>query len=260
MTPAPRPSPRFPRPCAAITIACAALAGAGGGPDPSTTTTPTNPDDTTATRTTPDEPPPGAPATGTPDGEQTPDVEVLDDQGTLDSASRWEPLLADAGTCPGQRRTDLPVDELARSAACLVNHARTERGLRALARDAQLEASAGAKVRLLARCDEFTHTPCNQRLVRTFRDAGYGVGCTRWRVGENLAVGSATLGGSPREVVLGWLRSSSHRTNLLDPEWLHQGMAVLRLARWEPVVGTQRRRYDQALIWADQFGTRTGCP
>ncbi|MCB0880547.1 MAG: CAP domain-containing protein [Thermoleophilia bacterium] len=177
---------------------------------------------------------------------------------TVDPAVRWTPLLAPPGTCAHQLDAAAPVDELARAATCLVDHARRESGLLVLPRASALDDSASAKVRLLARCDVFGHTPCDTAVRRTFLQAGYGVSCARWRVGENLGVGGGA-GGTPRAIVLGWLRSSGHRENLLDPSWDAQGMAVLRLAQWTPMVDGSRKQFDDALVYASHFGSTSGC-
>jgi uncharacterized protein YkwD len=66
-------------------------------------------------------------------------------------------------------------------------------------------------------------------------------------VGENLAWGQGALG-TPRAIVLAWLRSDGHRRNLFSDAWREMGVGFRLDARF---VG-----YENVAIWANTFGRR----
>ena len=99
---------------------------------------------------------------------------------------------------------------------CLLNHAREKRGVDALRRNRRLDRAAVLKLRDNVRCDEFSHTACGKPFISVFRRARYVTAETRsYSVGENLAWGQGRLG-TPRRIVLAWLRSDGHRRNLFS--------------------------------------------
>jgi uncharacterized protein YkwD len=91
----------------------------------------------------------------------------------------------------------------------LVNAERAARGLRPLAWEERLAASAGAYAGQMAGANFFSHTGVDgSDVVARAEAAGY-VG---WSfLAENLAAGQPT----PERVVQGWMNSPGHRANVL---------------------------------------------
>jgi uncharacterized protein YkwD len=124
---------------------------------------------------------------------------------------------------------------------CLLDWARSARGLPALLINPALNHSARLKGDEILRCRDFSHTPCGTPFERTFQLAGYQGG----RTGENIAWG-ASLARTPRVIVDGWLHSTGHRENLFRPDWREQGLAVVET---ETFLG-----HGPAAIYVHQFG------
>ena len=120
---------------------------------------------------------------------------------------------------------------------CLHQHARTVLGLESY-RMPGLNRSAKAKSRAVMRCQVLSHA-CG----RAGRRYGMPRGCGR--VSENLAYGSRSLG-SPRQMMLQWLKSASHRAVLLSADNRFVGIAVTR-GRFQGMSRTN--------VWAAHFGT-----
>lgn len=154
---------------------------------------------------------------------------------------QWKAYLAGEETCPGGERTDLPLAQQADVMVCLVNYARTQRGLTPLVPVALLNGSSLAKVERVVRCKEFAHAACGQDPASDARQAGYA-----GAFGENLYLAEGRYG-APRVALDGWLNSPGHRQNLFRPEWRTQGVAVQKLDRFGQV--------DAAALWVNEFGT-----
>lgn len=176
----------------------------------------------------------------------------------LEPVEDWEPLLADVQTCPNQRSLDATTEALEQAARCLVDEIRRERDLEALAAVDILHESARAKAADVVRCNEFSHTACGTDVREAFERAGYGDGCRSWRVGENLGLGERQAG-TPRSVVLGWLRSPGHRRNLLGDQWREQGMALIQQDSWSRTVDGDQQELANVRIWVNHFGARSSC-
>ncbi len=104
-----------------------------------------------------------------------------------------------------------------------VNAARRAAGVRPLATDPRLDAAAQAHAQdMLARAYYDHETPEGQTPRERVESTGY----LAHKVGENIAEGQFSV----EEVMSGWLGSSGHRRNLLDPEFrdLGVGLAVGR--------------------------------
>jgi len=133
--------------------------------------------------------------------------------------------------------TSAPLAEVRRAVLCLVNRQRTERGLPPLRPSAALQRSAQAWTREMVRGQFFSSgTDLAQRITA----AGYD-----WRMaGENIAAGFATA----RAVVDGWMGSTGHCRNILDPQYANVGTGELpsRLLGLRPAV------------WTQDFGLRAG--
>jgi uncharacterized protein YkwD len=132
----------------------------------------------------------------------------------------WRPYLAGEKQCPGGERVDLPLARQEAVLVCLVNWARTLRGLDALRLVAGLGKASSLKAQDVVRCQLFAHSPCGEEWASRVRAAGYaGV------VGENLYLASGPWR-APRVAVDSWLNSPPHRANLFARRWTQQGVGA----------------------------------
>jgi uncharacterized protein YkwD len=163
--------------------------------------------------------------------------------GRADGAGgEWSSYLAPVGTCAGETSARAPRAEKARTIGCLVNWARAQEGRGALAMQHSLSRAAAMKGKTIAACGQFSHTPCGSELSAQVRATGYRFAL----FGENLYAGPWGQV-SAREVVTAWLRSPSHRSNLLSPAYRHLGIAP---ARAPGLLGA-----GQAVLWTAAFAT-----
>ena len=126
---------------------------------------------------------------------------------------------------------------------CLLNEARTQRGLRPLVHSTSLDRAARLRAAAIRRCDDFSHTPCGRSFGSAYNAAGYSV--ATHSVAENLAWGTGSL--STAASTLGtWLGSSEHRHNLLGRSWRKVGVAV--------VVAPELQGVQNAVVWVAEFG------
>ena len=123
-----------------------------------------------------------------------------------------------------------------------VNNFRSQYGLQALSLDARLSQAAQAHAGDMARGDYFDHVaPDGSSAGERAQRFGYP-----WRrIRENIAAGQAT----PREVVEGWIKSSSHRSAMLDSRVEEAGIGYIYL----PVDDGRARHHH---YWALSLGQR----
>jgi uncharacterized protein YkwD len=148
-------------------------------------------------------------------------------------------------TCAGEDASAEPSSlTLMRSAViCLLNRERTKRGLPTLAASRQLNGSAQAWTNTMVRTGRFTHGP-GDAFARRISAAGYD-----WQTaGENIATGFPT----PRSVVAGWIASTDHCRNILNPDFRNVGTGE----RGSPV----GRFASGPATWTQDFGLRIGQP
>jgi len=123
---------------------------------------------------------------------------------------------------------------------CLVNHARSARGLSPLVEAKPLVKAADHKSRDIIRCNEFSHEACGREFTYWMDHFGYE-GCSE---GENIAWGSGGLG-TPASIFKAWMRSQGHRENILGP--------------YEDIgIGLQSGKlegYGGAHVWTQEFGS-----
>lgn len=104
----------------------------------------------------------------------------------------------------------------------LTNQFRANNGLTVLTLDFKLAKSAQQYSQDMALSDFFGHTGKDRSTAQSRAlSAGYESGV----VGENIAAGYAT----PKEVVDGWINSSGHRANLLNPSYNEIGIGYYYL-------------------------------
>ena len=134
---------------------------------------------------------------------------------------------------------------------CLINRQRTSRGLPRLVADSKLDRSAQGWTNEMVSHHEFTH---GADFAERISAAGF-----RWsQAGENIATGYPT----PTSVVAGWMRSTGHCENILDPAFRYVGTGVSRGATvLSPGTWTQ----DFGLLMGQRApsgnrGPESGCP
>lgn len=155
------------------------------------------------------------------------------------ACKRW------GGVMPGQ----VKLDKARRATQCLLNQVRRRHGLRKLDSNRPLKRAAQRHSRYMDRKNCFAHVcPGEPGLEKRLRAVGYlDSGLLRWGAGENIAWGEGALG-TPRRIVRGWMRSPSHRRNILDPGFRDLGIGVV----WgSPLAG----RHNGAIYTTD-FGYR----
>jgi uncharacterized protein YkwD len=148
---------------------------------------------------------------------------------------------AAGAACPGQGDAGASAGLQEQAMLCLVNRARTSRGLAALAAPSALARAADRKSADIIRCDEFSHEACGREFTFWFDRVGYRY-CS---AAENIAYAS---GGSaaPRTIFGLWMNSAGHRRNILGP---YRDLGIgLRVGDLD---GTA-----DAHVWTQEFGTR----
>lgn len=129
---------------------------------------------------------------------------------------------------------------------CLVNAERRHRGLRPLRHEGRLARAAARHARDMVRRRYFSHVSLSgrsftERILRT----GYGRRGGRWLLGENLGWGAGKRA-TPRAIVRAWMRSPTHRANVLRRDFRDVGIATVRAV---PVQGSAR-----GATYAAEFG------
>jgi hypothetical protein len=123
----------------------------------------------------------------------------------------------------------------------LVNNERARAGVPPLVANSRLVASARKYALYLGQACFFGHVgPDGSTLVTRNVDAGYRDAI--W-LGENIAAGYS----SPESVVDAWMKSSAHRSNILDPNFTETGISNV------DVGGSPYCHY-----WVQEFGLRNG--
>jgi uncharacterized protein YkwD len=130
---------------------------------------------------------------------------------------------ADSGA-PATLLTD---DQYAEAINCLVNLRRVAAGRRPLASSASLQRAAVRHSADMVALGFFSHSgPGRWNLVSRLRATGYISRRFAWRVGENLAWGTAGLS-TPRSIVEAWMQSPEHRANLLFAGFRDLGVGAI---------------------------------
>lgn len=115
-----------------------------------------------------------------------------------------------------------------RAVLCLINQERRQRGRGALDSNPKLEDAAGAHSRHMISTGTFSHSGSGgSSPQRRVRKSGYLRGANRWSVGETIGYQTGNAS-SPRNIVAGWMKSSGHRSILLDGRYRDVGIGVKR--------------------------------
>jgi uncharacterized protein YkwD len=143
-------------------------------------------------------------------------------------------LSAVAMTAPASARNDGPasassgVSALETAVLASVNQLRAKRGLRALRFSARLSAAADQQSRAMGAKGFFSHNSSDgsafwKRIRRHYTDRNYRY----WSVGENLLWSSPDVQAS--QALDMWMKSPSHRANLLSKKWREIGLAAVHV-------------------------------
>ncbi len=160
------------------------------------------------------------------------------------AAASASPLIAPEASCPGQDDLRAPAEAQEQTMLCMTAYARAAAGLTQLAAQPALAESATAKARDVLSCDSFSHFACDREFTYWMSQTGYtSVPC--WHVGENLAWGAGEYG-SPGSIFRAWMRSPTHRQNILG-DYGEVGIG-LQVGNLEGRPG--------ARVWASHFGTQ----
>ena len=109
---------------------------------------------------------------------------------------------------------------------CLINAERAPRGLRTLRMNRRMSRAARVHSRNMVDRAFFAHiSPDGGDLARRLTAARWLPRRGTWSAGENIAFGEAPLS-SPRATVDGWMQSTGHQENILDPTWRIAGVGV----------------------------------
>jgi uncharacterized protein YkwD len=129
---------------------------------------------------------------------------------------------------------------------CLINRERTSRGLPALTASSKLDRSAQGWTNELVSHHEFTH---GDDFAERISATGF-----HWsQAGENIATGYPT----PASVVAGWMASTGHCENILDPTFRYVGTGVNRGAT---VVSPGTWTQDFGLLVGQRAPSSDGAP
>jgi len=127
-----------------------------------------------------------------------------------------------------------------------INEVRQAHHLRPLMLASSLREAAQGHSNDMVRRGYFSHvSPRGLTLSDRIRRAGFRT-VGSWSAGENLGWGSGSIG-SPRSILRMWLRSPSHRANLLSSRWRYMG------------IGRKTghfRGQSRAAVWTANFGHR----
>jgi uncharacterized protein YkwD len=123
----------------------------------------------------------------------------------------------------------------------LVNEARSQNGLAPVTVNLQLMTAAETHSQNMATQDFFDHTGVDGSKVS---DRTQAVGYRSTFVGENIGAGYA----SPEAAFEGWMNSSGHRENILNPNYTEIGVGYVSL---ENDTGSVNYNY----YWTQVFGT-----
>ena len=118
-------------------------------------------------------------------------------------------------------------DQIATAVLCLLNEERASRGLKTLEDESRLLKAARRHSSDMVRRGYFDHrSPEGDTMVDRAKAARYVPKDRTWKVAENLAWGTGSYG-SARHVVASWMKSSSHRRNILAEDLRHAGVGIV---------------------------------
>jgi uncharacterized protein YkwD len=147
---------------------------------------------------------------------------------SLSVAVQWTVPNGDAArgarSCKGAHSASAKGHRFAGAEMCVHNRERRRHGLRSLRPNAKLARAAHSHARDMVRQHYFGHvSPGGGTVVDRVKHTRYGGG-GGFAVGENILFAYKALR-TPAQVFAAWMRSASHRANILNPRWRHFGIA-----------------------------------
>jgi uncharacterized protein YkwD len=141
-----------------------------------------------------------------------------------------------------------------RSVVCLINGQRRSRGLPALRESSLLNRSAQGWTNTMVSLDDFSHGA-------DFAARISAVGFDWSSAGENIATGFST----PASVVSGWMGSTGHCQNILNPTYRYVGTGVSArsVAGFSNLAGTWTQDFALGMgqsAPSSNWGPADGCP
>lgn len=134
----------------------------------------------------------------------------------------------------------------AKAVACLVNRARSKRGMGRLKSHGNLNTAARKHSVRMQKSDCFEHQcPGEPSLSGRYQKADYLPCSCSWGAGENIAWGMGKKG-TPRRIFKSWMDSPPHRSAILTRSFKHVGVGI----RW----GTPYKRKAKAGTYTLDFG------
>jgi uncharacterized protein YkwD len=162
-------------------------------------------------------------------------------------AGEAQAACANADALPGH----VSSRALGKATHCLVNRARTRHGLPRVRGNRRLSLAARRHGRDMVRRRYFAHRSLSgESVTQRIRSTGYARSARRWRAGENIAWGDGRQA-TPRRIVRGWMRSPSHRHNILARRFRELGVAAV------PGAPVRRRSRRIAATYVHEFGRVT---
>jgi uncharacterized protein YkwD len=153
--------------------------------------------------------------------------------------AEWADYLAPDSACPNAEDSAAAIEAQQQTMLCLLNWARTRRGLGPLRTEPALMRAAARKAADIVRCQDFAHAACGAAPDAHARAAGHDSS-----FGENIAWSTGPAR-APKATLDGWLDSDGHRRNLFRSDWAAHGIGLVH--------GTFDGKRDAA-VWVSQFG------
>lgn len=160
-------------------------------------------------------------------------------------------------TCKDSGLIPTSADQMKRvqsATRCLVNRERSKRGLKSLKASAELLKSSEFQAQDMLTHEYFDHLrPGGLEFTKRIKQFGYSKGADGYMLGENLAWASTPIA-TPRKMVSLWMKSPSHRKNILTKVFRDQAVAAL----WSNggVGGAYAESGGPFVIFVNQFGVR----
>jgi uncharacterized protein YkwD len=130
----------------------------------------------------------------------------------------FSPILSSYFLLPSSNILGSSASLTAADITSFVNLVREQHGLNPLIFNQELSTAATAKAQAILNTQTFSHTPPGFEPWEFLDNTGYRYA----KAGENLATNFFTS----EQVVKGWLRSTTHRENLLNPEYTQTGVGI----------------------------------
>ena len=150
--------------------------------------------------------------------------------------------------------TSASATEMRAAVVCLINQQRNSRGVPSLRVSTKLNRSAQSWNQWMVATGNFTH---GSNFAGRISAVGYD-----WQTaGENIATGFAT----PRQVVAGWMASTDHCRNILDPSFrdIGTGVTAAAVGSWAGQPSTWTNDFGLTLTQgppSGNTGPQNGCP